>query len=82
MTGPTRGPDDLTARDHMRLFDSLPKAIRRVLTDAPYNYDPRDILNVWYRERYKGRTAQQVAREIWRNAQLTARQHQEQELDP
>jgi len=68
-----KGEDGLTAAERLQLFDRLPKAIRDVLHDAPYNYDVRDIRREWFTRRALGARAKIVARDIALNALRHAR---------
>ena len=73
MTTPTtpeieeRGEDGLTRAERMKIFDGLPREIRRVLMAAADNYDVRDISHAWAMFRVQGWSAARAARHFKRD---------------
>jgi len=74
MTTPTttseteeRGEDGLTASERMKIFDALPREIRRVLMVAADNYDVRDIAHAWAMFRIQGWSPLRAARHFKRD---------------
>ena len=62
-----KGEDGLTATERMKIFDRLPREIRRALAHAPYNYDVRDISRAWARFRTQGWSPARAARQFKRD---------------
>ena len=74
------GEDGLTVAKRMHHFDRLPRPIRLVLIDAPYNYDVRDIRRAWLQHRRLGGAAWSLARTMRADFQRQAKRQQFQKI--
>jgi len=75
-----KGEDGLSASERLAIFDALPAEIRRVLGQAPYNYDVLDISRAWESFRIEGWTARRAALKFKRDFEEFAYQQQQREI--